>query len=203
MRTNIVIDDALMRQAMQASGARTKREAVEVGLLTLVRMQQQGDIRAYRGGLPLEDDLEDQRLDADSEPNRPGAVVIVVDSSAWIDFFNGVKTPQVERLDGLLGVTPIAIGALILVDVVQGFRQEKDGATARQLFSSLVPLHGAAVDAQNAQCLEGSRELPGTAPPRHHGAQDHRWDHCHSLQLLRRSLRATRQTCHCYSATWT
>ena len=98
-------------------------------------MQQQGDIRAYRGGLPLEDDLEAQRLDADSEPNRPGAVVIVVDSSAWIDFFNGVRTPQVERLDGLLGVTPIAIGALILVDVVQGFRQEKDGATACNCFA--------------------------------------------------------------------
>jgi Arc/MetJ family transcription regulator len=75
MRTSIVIDDALMGQAMQASGARTKREAVEVGLSTLLQP--------------------------------------------------------------------------------------------------------------------------------HQGAQDHRWDHCHSLQLLRRSLRATRQTCHCYSATWT
>jgi hypothetical protein len=41
--------------------------------------------------------------------------VIVVDSSVWIDFFNGVSTPQVERLDGLLGLMPIAIGDLILV----------------------------------------------------------------------------------------
>ena len=63
-----------------------------------------------------------------------------------------------------------------------------------------VPLPGAAVDARHPQCLEGSRELPGTAPPRHHGAQDHRRDHCHSLQLLRRSPAATRRTCHCSSA---
>ena len=66
--------------------------------------------------------------------------MIVVDSSVWIDFFNGVSTPEVERLDGLLGVTPIAIGDLILVEVVQGFRQEKDVATARQLFRSLAAL---------------------------------------------------------------
>ena len=67
MRTNIVIDDALMRQAMQASGARSKREAVELGLRTLVRLQQQGEIRSFRGKLRWEGDLEAQRLDADPE----------------------------------------------------------------------------------------------------------------------------------------
>jgi predicted nucleic acid-binding protein len=66
--------------------------------------------------------------------------VIVVDSSVWIDFFNGVSTPDVERLDGLLGVTPLAIGDLILVEVLQGFRSEQDVATARQLFRSLALL---------------------------------------------------------------
>jgi hypothetical protein len=65
MRTNIVIDDALMRQAMQASGARSKREAVELGLRTLVRLQQQAGIVSFRGRLPWEGDLEAQRLDAD------------------------------------------------------------------------------------------------------------------------------------------
>jgi len=71
--------------------------------------------------------------------------VIVVDSSVWIDFFNGVNTPEVERLDGLLGVTPLAVGDLILVEVMQGFRSEKDVATARQLFRSLalLPMLGA------------------------------------------------------------
>jgi predicted nucleic acid-binding protein len=70
--------------------------------------------------------------------------VIVVDSSVWIDFFNGVSTPEVDRLDALLGVTPLAIGDLILVEVIQGFRNERDVATARQLFRSLalLPLLG-------------------------------------------------------------
>jgi predicted nucleic acid-binding protein len=66
--------------------------------------------------------------------------VIVVDSSVWIDFFNGVSSPEVERLDGLLGVTPLVIGDLILVEVMQGFRNERDVATARQLFRSLALL---------------------------------------------------------------
>jgi predicted nucleic acid-binding protein len=66
--------------------------------------------------------------------------VIVVDSSVWIDFFNGVSTPEVDRLDALLGETPLAIGDLILVEVLQGFRNERDVTTARQLFRSLALL---------------------------------------------------------------
>ena len=66
--------------------------------------------------------------------------MIVVDSSVWIDFFNGVSTPEVDRLDALLGETPLAIGDLILVEVLQGFRNERDVATARQLFLSLALL---------------------------------------------------------------
>lgn len=70
--------------------------------------------------------------------------MIVVDSSVWIDFFNGVSSPEVDRLDALLGVTRLAIGDLILVEVIQGFRNERDVATARQLFRSLalLPLLG-------------------------------------------------------------
>ena len=73
MRTNIVIDDALMRQAMQASGARSKREAVELGLRTLVRLQQQAEIRSFRGRLQWEGDLEAQRVDADADPQTSDA----------------------------------------------------------------------------------------------------------------------------------
>jgi predicted nucleic acid-binding protein len=84
--------------------------------------------------------------------------VIVVDSSVWIDFFSGVSTPEVERLDGQLGVTPVAIGDLILVEVVQGFRRERDVATARQLFRSLAPLP--MLGARNAwKAAENYREL--------------------------------------------
>ena len=63
--------------------------------------------------------------------------MIVVDSSVWIDFFNGLSTPEVERLDALLGGTPVAIGDVILVEVLQGFRNERHLATARQLFRSM------------------------------------------------------------------
>ena len=64
MRTNIGIDDALMAQAMQASGVKTKREAVELALRTLVRARGQAEIRSYRGKLAWEGDLEAMRSKA-------------------------------------------------------------------------------------------------------------------------------------------
>jgi Arc/MetJ family transcription regulator len=63
MRTNIVIDDRLMTTAMRASGARTKREAVELGLKTLIRLKQQERIRDLRGKLPWQGDLDRMRRD--------------------------------------------------------------------------------------------------------------------------------------------
>lgn len=72
VRTNIVIDDALMKQAMQASGARSKREAVELGLRTLVKLQQQAEIRAFRGRLGWEGNLEAQRLDDHDQTEAAG-----------------------------------------------------------------------------------------------------------------------------------
>jgi len=69
MRTNIVIDDKLMKQAMRASGAKTKREAVERGLRTLVRLDEQARlIRSARGKLHWEGDLAAMRRDR--FPNR-------------------------------------------------------------------------------------------------------------------------------------
>ena len=64
MRTNIVIDDTLMADALKASGVRTKREAVELGLRTLIRIQRQEQIRRFRGKLAWEGDLDGMRLDA-------------------------------------------------------------------------------------------------------------------------------------------
>ncbi len=49
MRTNIVIDDKLMKDALLATGAKTKREAVELGLRVLLRLRQQEEIRRFRG----------------------------------------------------------------------------------------------------------------------------------------------------------
>lgn len=63
MRTNIVIDDALMAEAMKATGAATKKEAVELGLKALVRLRRQAGIRAFRGKLGWRGDLDAMRTD--------------------------------------------------------------------------------------------------------------------------------------------
>jgi len=63
MRTNIVIDDKLMADALKASGARTKREAVELGLKTLLQLNRQSELRKLRGKVKWEGDLEAMRRD--------------------------------------------------------------------------------------------------------------------------------------------
>lgn len=62
MRTNIEIDDDLMRQAMRRSGAATKRAAVEAGLRLLAETHAQGSIRRLRGKIVWEGDLQKSRL---------------------------------------------------------------------------------------------------------------------------------------------
>lgn len=63
MRTNIVIDDRLMRDALRTTGLKTKREAVELGLRTLVRLKRQAAIRSLRGKLNWQGDLNAMRSD--------------------------------------------------------------------------------------------------------------------------------------------
>jgi Arc/MetJ family transcription regulator len=63
MRTNIVIDDKLMRETLRATGLKTKREAVELGLQTLLRLNKQSGIRKLRGKLPWQGDLNAMRTD--------------------------------------------------------------------------------------------------------------------------------------------
>ena len=63
MRTNIEIDDRLMRQAMRSSGARTKRATVEAALRLLIQTRGQASIRRLRGKVAWEGDLETSRLD--------------------------------------------------------------------------------------------------------------------------------------------
>jgi predicted nucleic acid-binding protein len=63
--------------------------------------------------------------------------MVIVDSSVWIDYFNGKSTPQVDRLDQLLTNQPIAVGNLILTEVLQGFRQDADYNTDKRLLTSL------------------------------------------------------------------
>ena len=63
MRTNIVIDDKLMREALRATGLKTKRDAVEEGLRTLLRLSRQAEIRRFRGKLSWQGDLDAMRND--------------------------------------------------------------------------------------------------------------------------------------------
>jgi len=63
--------------------------------------------------------------------------MIIVDSSVWIDYFTGKRSPGAEKLDSLLGKELVAIGDLILIEVLQGFRAEKDFRQARKLLLSL------------------------------------------------------------------
>lgn len=63
MRTNIVIDDKLMRDTLRVTGLKTKREVVELGLKTLVDLGKQAEIRKLRGKLEWQGDLEAMRTD--------------------------------------------------------------------------------------------------------------------------------------------
>ena len=63
MRTTIVIDDDLVEAAMRATGARTKREVVELGLAALVRLKEREQIRGLRGKLRWTGDLDEFRRD--------------------------------------------------------------------------------------------------------------------------------------------
>jgi predicted nucleic acid-binding protein len=64
--------------------------------------------------------------------------VILVDSSVWIDYFRGNATPQTDRLDSLLGSEPVAIGDLILTEVLQGFASDKEFNQAKKLLTLLI-----------------------------------------------------------------
>ena len=63
MRTNIEIDDKLMKDTLEATGLKTKREAVELALQTLLNMERQKDFRKLRGQIDWQGDLEEMRLD--------------------------------------------------------------------------------------------------------------------------------------------
>lgn len=63
--------------------------------------------------------------------------MIFVDSSVWIDYFNGKVSPETNKLDAALGVIPVCIGDIVLTEVLQGFKKDKDFNTAKDLLCSL------------------------------------------------------------------
>ena len=87
--------------------------------------------------------------------------MILVDSSVWIDYFKGTITAQTEKLDSLLGHEPLAIGDLILAEVLQGFADETDFNHARKMLTSLVvvELGGQEIAVQAAKNFRTLRRL--------------------------------------------
>lgn len=79
--------------------------------------------------------------------------MILVDSSVWIDYFRGTDSVSADRLDQLLQTEPVAIGDLILAEVLQGFSNERDFTEARKLLTALevVKLGGQALAIEAAR----------------------------------------------------
>jgi predicted nucleic acid-binding protein len=63
--------------------------------------------------------------------------VILVDSSVWIDYFRRLRTPETERLDAMLGADEVAVGDLMLAEVLQGFTRDGEFETALRLISAV------------------------------------------------------------------
>lgn len=86
--------------------------------------------------------------------------MILVDSSVWVDYFRGTETVQADRLHALLGVEPVAIGDLILTEVLQGMTSDRDFREAQRLLTALdvVVLGSQAVAIQAAQNFRKLRE---------------------------------------------
>lgn len=87
--------------------------------------------------------------------------MILVASSVWIDYFRGADTPQVRMLDGLLGNEELAIGDLILAEVLQGFDGEREFREAERVLGSLtvVELCGREIAVQAARNFRQLRKV--------------------------------------------
>ncbi len=90
--------------------------------------------------------------------------MILVESSVWIDYFRGTDSVAADRLDQLLQTEPVAIGDLILAEVLQGFSSERDFAEARKLLTALevVTLGGEALAIEAARNNRRLRALGST-----------------------------------------
>ena len=63
--------------------------------------------------------------------------MIFVDSSVWVDYFNGTQSAETDYLDSLLGKEPVGLGDVVLLEVLQGFRSDQDYKTAKDLLTAL------------------------------------------------------------------
>lgn len=86
--------------------------------------------------------------------------MILVDSSVWIDYFNGKSTPQSDWLDYLLGTQPIATGELVLTEVLQGFKHDKEYRQAKELLLTLeyLPMLNQSIALKSAENFRALRK---------------------------------------------
>ena len=91
--------------------------------------------------------------------------MILVDSSVWIDYFRGTLTEQTDQLDRLLGQEPLAVGDLILAEVLQGIDKARDFNETWKMLTSLtvVPLGGEEIVVLAARNYRALRRLGITA----------------------------------------
>lgn len=87
--------------------------------------------------------------------------MILVDSSVWIDYLRGTDTPQVRKLDSLLGIVPLAIGDLISIEVLQGCTSDREFSQVRRMLDTLhqLVLGGEDVKVQAAKNFRRLRSL--------------------------------------------
>ena len=86
--------------------------------------------------------------------------MILVDSSIWIDYFNGKKTPQTDWLDSALGTTPVIMGDLILTEVLQGFQNSREFKIAKDLLLGMpfMPMLGLDIAIQSVENYRSLRK---------------------------------------------
>lgn len=87
--------------------------------------------------------------------------MILVDSSVWVDYLRGAATPQTDKLDSLLGVVPLAIGDLILAEVLQGCSTDREFNQVKRTLGTLelITLGGLDVAVQAAKNFRKLRAL--------------------------------------------
>ncbi len=90
--------------------------------------------------------------------------MVVVDSGVWIDYFNGNENLQTKRLEALLSSTIIIVGDLILAEVLQGFRLDRDFKIARSLLEELelVSMTGIDIALKSAENYRSLRKKDAT-----------------------------------------
>lgn len=110
---------------------------------------------------------------------------IVVDSSVWIDFFNGRATPEVIRLDGHLGQARIIVGDLVLCEVLRGFRDQRHARRADELLSLCEPaIFGGERVARAGAMFHGDLRAHGISPRKTVDLLIGTWCLLHRLPLL-------------------